>query len=736
MSPFSKWRMTPRALFRILLALCLALAYAYTSRAQGIDTPESELASEGELVEGPSSEAIAATLASINAREPKDAIDWINAVLVLRRMGAYPEAQPFLNQAINANLDQRAKVDLHREIGTAELVRLSTDQALPEAREFVFSVFHAVRTARRDPAKLAQAVGELASDSEATLGAATRQLVSAGSYAVPAIVRALQGGGSQALDVAAIRTVLRRIGLDAEEPLLALLGAPDPVLQGFASHMLGPLGSKRASLHLMRPYFVGAADAQRGASNHYQRVGSHPPSVTAAANALLQRAEFHLQGNPPVRPDADGNVEIWTWDAEAYNVVPNVLSATSAGAVVAARFARDAYELQPSDKSARLLLVTRLQVDQSLGGLDELLPKGVGTAHQLGVEQGPARVRSALEYSLKHDHPAAAQGACEVMAQLCRGAVNSWDSLIPALQSSHRRVRFAAARAVMAIDPRSPYAGSSYLLQNLVDLADADGRPSVVVGMPRRDANDKLSGQMSSLGFKVQQVSAANQLLDAATKSSDLDMIVLSDSVSRPPARETIQKLRRHTYTANIPIVLMHRQNNEDEADRIAAIDDHTIVLPEFASDQALLEILDRAERMSRGVAVPPQQRLVQARNALSWLTHLAEYSQTYPWYDLQRAETVALKSISQPELSEQATTLLGYLGGELAQRQLVDLLGQKSLSVDERQRAANAFTEAVARRGLMLNGRDVLRQYDRYNASKKRTRVRSGSTRTSLRRD
>ena len=82
------------------------------------------------------------------------------------------------------------------------------------------------------------------------------------------------------------------------------------------------------------------------------------------------------------------------------------------------------------------------------------------------------------------------------------------------------------------------------------------------------------------------------------------------------------------------------------------------------------------------------------------------------------RARDVALQAASQPKLASAAVNLLGSLGDEAAQKLLADTASQKYLSVDQRQRAANAFAEAVNRRGLMLRKAEVYLQYDRYNAS------------------
>ena len=720
MPRFSNWRLTPRGLFRLLLALLLALAYAYNSRAQEAISPaddaETLVAADLDL----RSEPVRAALASIQARNPDNAIEWVKAVTILRRMGAHAEAMPYLDQATGANLSLQEMVDLHQAIGTAELVSLSVDQELPAAREFVFAVFDAVRRSKRDAKLLADAVEKLSSNDARERSQATVQLADAGAFCIPALVTALQAD-PPATSLPAAESVIQRLGMDAEEPLLALLGAPDAQLQALAAKMLGRIESKRASLHLIRPHFVGATAAKKAAAEYFQHLGSQPSSVQGASSILLQRAHFHLQGNPPVAADVDGIVPMWTWNADEKNIVPHQLDARGAGAVVAARFARDAYELSPTANTQRMLLVSRLQVDQTLGGRDELLPRGVGSAYQLGITEGLDAVLAAFDYSVDHGFDAATQGAAELVAHYCQNrSAADWNGLTRVLRHPNRRVRFAAVRAIMAVDPRSPYAGSSFFQDALIELATAGGSPNVIVAMSRRDAQDNLIGKLNSFGFTVRSTNQGTRLLELASRTSDVDVVFLSDSISRPTARETIQRLRHHHFTAQVPIVLTARRDNLVQAERIAAIDpaEMTFVVPEFVSDEALSSVLENAESLVRDTSVSPAQRLTQARDALSWLSHLAQYSQTYSWYNLQRAEATVIRASVQPELAAVAVPLLGYLGGSESQRQLLDLVGRKDLSTPARQRAANAFTEAVARRGLMLKSDSIYGQYDRYNAS------------------
>ena len=720
-----KWKMTPTAFFKIFLAIGLVFAYAYNNRVNGqeLSLDTEEVTEDVEVVEEPfSSDAVIAVLDSINASDPQTPAEWLKAVGTLRRMGAYTDAKSFLDKAMSAEMDQAAKVELHQAIGTAELVSLSVDTNLPEAREFVFSVFKAVKAEKRDTEKLLQHIAKLADEDEEVRGVAMRNLADAGSYAVPALVTALRLPQSN-VTLTEIEKAIARLGADAEEPLIALLGSPDPTLQTVAARVLGGMNSKRAPLHLIRPYFVGQGGAQQAAAAAMRRANSYPSSVAGSADLLARRAKFHLEGTPPVRADVDGNVEMWTWSAEKNNVIPNILGAKEAGAVAAARFARDAYELSPTAANTLLLLVSRLEVDQLLGGLDEKLPKGVGTAYQFGTAQGIGSVCHALSYSLKNNHDAAAIGAMELMGDLCQSGLasgNRWTVLTGSLQHPNRRIRYAAVRTIMKIDPRRQYAGSSFFMEALIDIANASGSPGAVVGNARRDANDSVSGLLSSLGFSVAQVNEAGPLLSVARKSSDYDVLFLSDSVSAPTASEPIQVLRKNHTTKRLPIVLMARQGRIERARRIAAIDEMTTVLPELADEQALIAKLEEVEKMVAGKAVSPARRLLQARDAIAWLTHLNQYSQTYSFYDLQRANDVALKAGGHPVLSSASISLLGYLGSEAAQQQLVELASQRDITLDDRQRAANAFTEAVVRRGLMLKSAEVYRQYDRYNASEK----------------
>ena len=57
-------------------------------------------------------------------------------------------------------------------------------------------------------------------------------------------------------------------------------------------------------------------------------------------------------------------------------------------------------------------------------------------------------------------------------------------------------------------------------------------------------------------------------------------------------------------------------------------------------------------------------------------------------------------------------------MGTANSQKALVNTASRNSLELVSRQAAAQAFDRAVQKRHLMLTQKDILRQYDRYNAS------------------
>lgn len=698
--------------------LALALATCQVATAQ---PPADSLESDEELGEA-NSAVVATALSVIESRRPETPSELLESVSILQQLGAYPEARVYLEQLAARTLDPRELALAQQQIGNATLLRLAADKQLwPQSQEFVRRVLAAARKVNSDPERLQRLIDQLSDADAEQRRVAMIALAAMGAHSVPALFDAIRDPVH--LEIAdRLQDALALVGRDGADALIAALGCPDPLLQAVSARALGRAGIRRSAAHLIRPALIGPGQAAEFASASLQQLGESGSLPIGGSVALLRRlAVRHLNGEPPFPPAFDGTLEMWTWDAESGNVVLNMLTAHEASAVAAARLAKDAYELDPSSENARLLLVSRLQVDQLLGGQDKLLPSTPGSAYAIGNAVGLKVIRESLVYALNHHHHAAVIGATQLLAEACvaeEATHQSWAPLTRALRSPNRRIRYAAARAIMRIDPRQSYAGASFMMDALIDLAETSGSTNAIVATPRADVADRISGMLGSLGFTVHRANSARACLIEAMRASDYDVVLLSDSVTHPTVDEVVQQLRKDPQSSMVPVILLSRQDRVSLTEHVASLDDLAIAMPEFADETTLIAKLEAAERTVATFSVPPSRRLEQSKDALRWLAHLAAYDQTYPWYDVMRARAVALRATSQPELLPVAIDLLGAIGDARAQKRLADLASQKSRAADDRQRAANALAEAVNRRGLMLRHSEVNAQYDRYNAS------------------
>jgi hypothetical protein len=111
-----------------------------------------------------------------------------------------------------------------------------------------------------------------------------------------------------------------------------------------------------------------------------------------------------------------------------------------------------------------------------------------------------------------------------------------------------------------------------------------------------------------------------------------------------------------------------------------------------------------------------PPTRQERARQSLVWLGELLSRGDTF--YDVRRFEPVVLGAVDHPDLTATAVSLLAHFGSHESQRRLIDLASARAAPPELRQAAAEAFRASARRHGLQLTTAEILRQYDRYNAS------------------
>ena len=290
--------------------------------------------------------------------------------------------------------------------------------------------------------------------------------------------------------------------------------------------------------------------------------------------------------------------------------------------------------------------------------------------------------------------------------------------LVKSLKSTMRHVQFAAARAVMNLDPTRPYPGSSHVSEVLGYLATSGGERRVLIGNPRSDQAQRWVGLLNALGFVADKKPIGRALVLQAFSSPDYEYFLISDAIDHPPYRELVQVLRHDYRTAALPIGLVAREENMRSAEWFAKTDTRLLTLgPPQTKDDVARDARRLLVTAGRSY-VPPEERIEQAKFALDALARLAEHSETYAFYDLIHLDERLGHALDTPGLTTKAAAVLGFLGTSYAQRALLDVANSQFRPLPERQAAATAFDVAVARRGVMLSRKQIRRQYELYNAS------------------
>jgi CheY-like chemotaxis protein len=414
--------------------------------------------------------------------------------------------------------------------------------------------------------------------------------------------------------------------------------------------------------------------------------------------------------------DENDTVALWHWDDATKKLGSTRYPIDEAQTIWAARLALEYARLRPDDRLVQCqALVLGLEADGLVGG-----PRSPDMEKMLSAADG-AMLSMVLGAAMKHDFPLAAATVAAVIGQ--RGDANTLYTSAPtpapladALVYPNRRVRFAALQAIMALDPQTPFPGASRVPEALGYFATGASQHRAVVAMPVADEATTLAGRLSGLGIEADAATRGGQAVAAAGGSADLELVLVDVDVDRPGIRDVLYALRSEPATGQVPIGLLATSSRLDAAHRIAGEHQRVVAFPRPQSDAALDELVARLKAISDRDPVTPPERAAMAGAALDWLGQLL--ARDHAFYDLRRQAPVVEAALYLPPLTERSIKALALLGTPASQRALVNFASHQSVSVEARRAAARGFAESVGRHGILLTAEEILRQYDRYNAS------------------
>jgi CheY-like chemotaxis protein len=284
-------------------------------------------------------------------------------------------------------------------------------------------------------------------------------------------------------------------------------------------------------------------------------------------------------------------------------------------------------------------------------------------------------------------------------------AVNgSVNPLVEALSAPGRRARFAAARALVTLDPRKPFAGSSRVVPVLAQFVTTQAAPKAVVIDGNMTRGSQLGGHLKELGYEPVLATTGDEGFKAASDSADVELVLLDNHMIGGDWRlhDTISNLRADARTAGLPIYIVGPLARE--VDLLALMNERFpgvkfLVTPNSPKN------LDRQLGFggTRPQPISAEERAGYAKESASLLALIASRPSSPFEPDLVRIEPALNFALNTPETSLSASAALGDVPDPEAQRGLADVLVDPAKPTPLRTSVAARLSRSIQRFGPLV---------------------------------
>ncbi|WP_254053640.1 HEAT repeat domain-containing protein [Singulisphaera sp. GP187] len=641
------------------------------------------------------------------SKEPQTPLELWEAADYLLRTGQVQQAVPYLNKFMKSKPDDAVLLQIRDRYGVGSVLRLDN---YPETRVLArpLSSLLAAASLRSStrPDRIQRFVNTLTKSAEEQEYALER-LREAGPYAVPYVVQALDRANLPAEERALIAYNLGRLDRSAVPPLIAVLDSADGRLAADAASALGAIGDARA---------VPSLTPLAATTN----LGSPARDAARRAIARLTGRSFDSQSRSPVRVLADearkyhrhaflfpgDSALIWEWDAEQKVPVPRQVSRSDAEAFFGQRLAREALKLDPSDVPAQVVLVSQaLEKAVEKVGFKAVTSNDPTGAYASALAAGPNVLGQVLQTAITDGKTDLAAVAATALGQISdRDVLTSGrrvHPLVEALSSSGRRAQFAAARALVLLEPQRPFAGSSQVVPILARFVANQPAPRAVVIDGNLDRGNLLASHLKALGYDPQVARTGADGFRAASDGADVELILIDTHQVGGPWRlvDILANLRADARTAGIPIYVVGPLGNQAALD--ATFKNYPGV--KFLVTPTTPAILER-QLGGRPSEFSDQERAAYSTEAAALLAAVASRPGSPFEADLRQAEGALSLALNTPTTNLAAATAMGDVPDAGAQRGLAEVVLDVSKTTALRLAAARQLARSLQRFGPLVS--------------------------------
>jgi HEAT repeat protein len=500
-----------------------------------------------------------------------------------------------------------------------------------------------------------------------------------GQYAVPELVGFL---GNNDVDVRANAILaLTKIGSDSVLPLAASLGSGNEMQKGNTIKLLARIGDERSE--------PAVAKAMGG-------------DKAATAQKYLAMAKKYFHGDQLTVKAFDRSFAIWTVKDGA--LVARDVARFVYNYELAEQCAYEALALEPSNKDARAMIALIACAEQvafeNLGddakGNEAIQAQGKAL-EGVGAMAGAVGCEGLLDaFQLGAD-----LGNGDAAAKIANAIPGTWDGrqlvetnpLVRALTSDNSKIRYAAAIALLRINPSTTFAKS-----NMVALAAGEAAASRAVRQVLvidTDSKNAMNVQraLNQAGFHAVVANAGTDGLSMAKATGGFDVVVVSNKLADITAFQVLADLGRDFRTANAKRIVMAAgadlgpSKTEFEKFGLAG------VAPTSTDSVGVVNAVKEATASPEGDAGRKRANAlsISASNAIMGANGAA-----FNLRDAQKGLLAAAGEGADPDVALAALNALAKIATADAQTALRGIIGNAAMSPAHRVAACHAMASAV----------------------------------------
>lgn len=614
----------------------------------------------------------------------------------LLRLNKKEEATAKLREILAGDPSNADALTMYRSISQDEWYLLMTqkdaDGNPSEIQKIAISIMDRAKVEKkvrsRDEATIAGLVATATakdSDYGARQSAINTLIAEHGEFAVPALVEKLANKDDQDGQILAV-SALSQLRSHAVLPLIAALGSSSNEVVQNAAAALDLIGDGRATPAMTQLGNDERANVRAVARKFLQKKGA----TGAVVDLYLAQSRDYLKGN--VAPGAWSDV-VWslTNDKLVAADVPSLLYP----AELAKSCAAAALRIAPSNADARsafaaACLAQANLIDQGVAGGDEAMKPMEAVAADLkavALATGLDAVRGALAAGSAAGLAPVSMGAIGVLGVAENADSAASSALVNALDSTDKRVRYAAAEALVKATGGVNVPAAGKVVGVLAAAVTEQAVHTLHVVAPAADADAAVAAIASKRGFAVGHSSDAVTGMAALLTNPNIDFLVVSDILPDRLPQDVIGNVKKDPRMANCKIAILCK---DEEAAKARLGDSFTYIKSpltgeslEAAAKTALEGVADPANARAEAYAAMASGSLAAMANGKcdvgGALAALAG--------QLDRADAVAVP----------ATKALGLAGGEAALPALSAALAGGG-SVDLKRAAATAIGNILGR--------------------------------------